>query len=71
MQFKGIMAIAGATTVLLAFEPTTLLAKVAYGLLGGAAGAVVADPLQEEINNLKNQIAALRTVVVEEAASKA
>lgn len=71
MQFKGIMAIAGATTVLLAFEPTTLLAKVAYGLLGGAAGAVVADPLQEEINNLKNQIAALRTVVVEETASKA
>ncbi len=48
MQFKGIMAIAGATTVLLAFEPTTLLAKVACGLLGGAAGGLCRGELRSQ-----------------------
>ena len=71
MEFKSIMVIAGAATAIAAFEPTTLLVKVAYGLLGGAAGAIVSDPLQTEINNLRNQIAALKTVVVEEAAARA
>jgi hypothetical protein len=71
MEFKSIMVIAGAATAIAAFEPTTLLVKVAYGLLGGAAGAIIADPLQTEINNLRNQIAALKTVVVEEAAARA
>jgi hypothetical protein len=44
-NFKPIMMAAGATVSLLAFEPTTLLLKVAIGAADAAVGAVLADPI--------------------------
>jgi len=38
MGVKGISAIAGAVLVAMAFEPTTIMVKIAYGLFGAAAG---------------------------------
>ena len=56
MQFKPAMMVGGAVLCLAAFEPATLLAKVAYALVGAAAGACVADPL-----NLKLVISVFRS----------
>ena len=54
--------IGGVVAVVMAVEPTTLLAKGTCVLVGGALGAVVADPLQREIERLMVKIAALNAV---------
>jgi hypothetical protein len=61
MNFKTIMMAAGAAISLLAFEPVTLLLKVAIGAAGMAVGAVLADPVSEEAMEVKRQLSALRT----------
>jgi hypothetical protein len=48
MKFKTIMMAAGAAVSLLAFEPATLLLKVAIGAAGAAVGAVLIDPVAAE-----------------------
>jgi hypothetical protein len=61
MNFKTLMMAAGAAVSLLAFEPTTLLLKVAIGAAGAAVGAVLADPIAEEAAEVRKQIQAMRT----------
>ena len=65
MKFKTIMMAAGAAVSLLAFEPATLLLKVAIGAAGAAVGAVLADPVAEEAAELKKQVAAIKEAVVQ------
>jgi len=60
MQFKPVMMIGGAVLCLAAFEPVSLLAKAAYALVGAAAGACVADPLESEARNLGLQMKAMK-----------
>jgi hypothetical protein len=60
MNFKTIMMAAGAAVSLLAFEPTTLLLKVAIDAAGAAVGAVLADPVAEEAAEVKRQLQALK-----------
>ena len=59
-NFKVIFMAAGAAVSLLAFEPTTLLAKVAVGAVGAAVGAVLADPVAVEASEFKKQIQELK-----------
>jgi uncharacterized membrane protein YeaQ/YmgE (transglycosylase-associated protein family) len=61
MQFKPILMAAGAVVSLLAFEPTTILMKVAIGAAGAAVGAVLAEPLETEARKVQEQIQAVRT----------
>jgi len=61
MQFKPILMAAGAAVSLLAFEPTTILMKVAIGAAGAAVGAVLADPLETEARKVQKQIQAVKT----------
>jgi len=61
MQFKPILMAAGGAIALLAFEPTTILMKVAIGAAGAAVGAVLADPLEAEALEFKKQIQAMKT----------
>ena len=56
MGTKGITAIAGAVLVAMAFEPTTLFMKLAYGLFGAAAGSIVGETIETEAVNVKKQI---------------
>jgi len=65
MQFKPILMAAGAAVSLLAFEPTTILMKVAIGAAGAAVGAVLADPLETEARKVQEQIQAVRTQMVQ------
>lgn len=56
MGTKGIAAIAGAVLVAVAFEPTAVMAKIAYGLFGAAAGSIVGQTIEAEAVNVKKQI---------------
>ncbi len=69
MKFKTVAKIGGAVVAVMAVEPTTLLAKCTCALVGGALGAVVADPLQKEIETLTLKIAALN-MLAEEAVAR-
>ena len=61
MGTKGISAVAGALVVAVAFEPTTLMLKLAYGLFGAAAGSVVGQTIEVEAVNVKKQIEEMKT----------
>ena len=61
MGTKGISAIAGAILVGMAFEPTTILVKLAYGLFGAAAGSIVGQTIEAEAVNVKKQIEEMKT----------
>lgn len=61
MGTKGISAIAGAILVAVAFEPTTILVKLAYGLFGAAAGTIVGQTIEAEAGNVKKQIDEMKT----------
>lgn len=61
MQFKPILMAAGAAVSLFAFEPTTILMKVAIGAAGAAVGAILADPLETEARKVQEQIRAVKT----------
>ncbi len=56
MGARGISAIAGAILVAMAFEPTTIMVKIAYGLFGAAAGSIVGETIEAEAVNVKKQI---------------
>ena len=60
-DFKTIMMAGGAAVALLAFEPTTLLLKVAISAAGAAVGVTLADPLAEKSAELKKQVQKIRT----------
>jgi hypothetical protein len=55
-KFKTIMMAAGAAVALLAFEPTTLLLKIAVVATGMAVGAVLADPVAQEAAEFKKAV---------------
>ena len=61
MGVKGISAIAGAVLVAMAFEPTTIMVKIAYGLFGAAAGSIVGETIESEAVNVKKQIEEMKT----------
>ena len=61
MGTRGIAAIAGAILVAMAFEPTTILVKLAYGLFGAAAGSIVGQTVEVEAVNVKKQIDEMKT----------
>lgn len=61
MGTKGISAIAGVILVAVAFEPTTILVKLAYGLFGAAAGTIVGQTIEAEAVNVKKQIDEMKT----------
>ncbi|MGV8059075.1 MAG: hypothetical protein AB2L12_13790 [Smithellaceae bacterium] len=61
MGTKGITAIAGAVLVAMAFEPTTLFMKLAYGLFGAAAGSIVGETIETEAVNVKKQIEEMKS----------
>jgi hypothetical protein len=61
MGAKGISAIAGAVLVAMAFEPTTLIAKIAYGIFGAAAGSIVGETIETETVNVRKQIEEMKT----------
>ena len=69
MKFKTVAKIGGAVAVVMALEPTTLLAKCTSVVVGFTLGAVVADPLQKEIERLTMKITALNKLA-EEAATR-
>jgi hypothetical protein len=71
MNFKTIFMAAGAAVSLLAFEPTTLLLKVAVGATGMAVGAIISDPIQEEAAEMKKQIQAIKGQMVQKPAEPA
>jgi hypothetical protein len=56
MGTRGISAIAGAVLVAMAFEPTTIMVKLAYGLFGAAAGTIVGKTIEVESVNVRKQI---------------
>jgi len=56
MGTRGISAIAGASLVGMAFEPTTILVKLAYRLFGAAAGSIVGKTIEAEAVNVKKQL---------------
>ncbi len=68
MKFKTVAKIGGAVVAVMVVEPTTLLAKCTCALVGGALGAVVADPLKKGIETLTMKITAINTLTEEEAA---
>ena len=59
-NFKPIMMAAGAAVALLAFEPTTLLLKVAIGAAGAAIGLTLADPVAQEAAEFRKQVQAVK-----------
>jgi len=61
MGARGISAIAGAVIVAMAFEPVTVIAKIAYGLFGAAAGSIVGETIEAEAVNVKKQIEEMKT----------
>ena len=61
MGAKGISAIAGAVLVSMAFEPVTVMAKIAYGLFGAAAGSIVGETIESEAVNVRKQIEEMKT----------
>jgi hypothetical protein len=61
MGTRGISAIAGAVLVAMAFEPTTVMVKIAYGLLGAAAGSIVGETIETEAVNVRKQIEEMKT----------
>ncbi len=61
MGARGIAAIAGAVLVAMAFEPTTIMVKIAYGLFGAAAGSIVGETIEAEAVNVKKQIEEMKT----------
>jgi len=61
MGVKGISAIAGAVLVAMAFEPTTIMVKIAYGLFGAAAGSIVGETIEAEAVNVKKQLEEMKT----------
>jgi hypothetical protein len=61
MGTRGIAAIAGAVLVAMAFEPTTILVKIAYGLFGAAAGSIVGQTIESEAVNVKKQLEEMKT----------
>ena len=61
MGARGIAAIAGAVLVAMAFEPTTIMVKIAYGLFGAAAGSIVGETIEVEAVNVKKQIEEMKT----------
>jgi len=61
MGVKGISAIAGAVLVAMAFEPTAVMVKIAYGLFGAAAGSIVGETIEAEAVNVKKQIEEMKT----------
>jgi hypothetical protein len=61
MGTKGIPAIAGAVLVAMAFEPMTILVKIAYGLFGAAAGSIVGQTIESEAVNVKKQIEEMKS----------
>jgi len=48
MGARGISAIASAVLVAMAFEPTTIMVKIAYGLFGAADGSIVGETIESE-----------------------
>lgn len=71
MKFKTTAKIGGAVAMVMMVEPTTLLGKGTCVLVGGALGAVIADPLQKKIGDLMLKIKALNAMIDEKAASLA
>lgn len=69
MKFKTVAKIGGAVAAVMMVEPTSLLGKGACVLVGGALGAVIADPLQKEIAALRMKTTALGVMIDEKAAS--
>jgi len=69
MNFKTIMMAAGAAVSLLAFEPATLLLKVAIGAAGAAVGAVLSDPVAAEATEIKKQVEALKAAAAQKTAT--
>ena len=61
MGTRGISAIAGAILVAMAFEPTTIMVKIAYGLFGAAAGSIVGQTIESEAVNVKKQLEEMKT----------
>jgi len=61
MVTKGIAAIAGAVLVAMAFEPTTIMVKIAYVLFGAAAGSIVGETIEAEAVNVKKQIEEMKS----------
>jgi len=61
MGVRGISAIAGAVLVAMAFEPTTVMVKIAFGLFGAAAGSIVGETIEAEAVNVKKQIEEMKT----------
>ena len=61
MGARGIAAIAGAVLVAMAFEPTTIMVKIAYGLFGAAAGSIVGETIEAEAVNVKKQLEEMKT----------
>ena len=61
MGTKGISAIAGAVLVAMAFDPVTVLAKLAYGLFGAAAGSIVGQTIEAEAVNVKKQLEEMKS----------
>ena len=61
MGTKGISAIVGAILVAVAFEPTTVLVKLAYGLFGAAAGTIVGETIEVEAVHVKKQFDEMKT----------
>jgi hypothetical protein len=48
METRGFSAIAAGVIVATAFEPTTILTKVAFGIFGAAAGPIVGETIESE-----------------------
>ena len=61
MGVRGISAIAGAVLVAMAFEPTTVMVKIAFGLFGAAAGSIVGETIESEAVNVKKQLEEMKT----------
>jgi hypothetical protein len=55
MGTTGIWAIAGNILVGVAFEPTSIMVKLAYALFGAAAGTIVGQTIEAEAVNVKKQ----------------
>lgn len=58
---RGFSAVAGAVLVAMAFEPATVLTKIAYGLFGAAAGSIVGQTIEAEAVNVRKQIEEMKS----------
>jgi dolichol kinase len=61
MGTRGISAIVGAILVSMAFEPTTIMVKLAYALFGAAAGSIVGKTIEAEAVNVKKQFEEMKS----------